>query len=66
MQRAELERVKAERGALLASLAALRGDGGRSGGELQQEDIRLLRRELEAKRGRLNDLRRATRELAET
>lgn len=60
LQRAELERVKAERAALLDSLAKLRNDVGKSGGELQQEDIRLLRHELEAKQEKLNELRRAT------
>lgn len=65
-QRVELERVKAERATLLASLAKLRADQGKSGGELQQEDIRLLRRELEAKQEKLNELRRATHELTET
>ncbi len=39
---------------------------GKSGGELQQEDIRLLRRELEAKQEKLNELRRATHELSTT
>lgn len=65
-QRADLERVKAERASLLASLAKLRGDQGKSGGELQQEDIRLLRRELAAKQEKLNELRRATHELSDT
>lgn len=58
--------MKAERSALLASLARLRADSGKSGGELQQEDIRLLRRELEAKMDKLNELRRANRELTDT
>ncbi len=65
-QRAELERAKAERAALLASLAKLRGDAGKGGGELQQEDIRLLRRELEAKQEKLNELRQATSALDDT
>lgn len=65
LQRAELERVKAERASLLASLAKLRGDAGKSGGELQQEDIRALRRELEAKKEKLNELRRSTHTLEE-
>ncbi|EFN52866.1 hypothetical protein CHLNCDRAFT_138354 [Chlorella variabilis] len=64
--RAELEKVKAERATLLTSLARLRADTGKSGGELQQEDIRLLRRELEAKQDKLNELRRVTRELTDT
>ncbi|KAL4440036.1 hypothetical protein ABPG75_003037 [Micractinium tetrahymenae] len=64
--RAELERVKAERATLLDSLAKLRNDAGKSGGELQQEDIRLLRRELEAKKEKLNELRRAATALDET
>lgn len=65
-QRAELEKVKAERAALLDSLAKLRADVGKSGGELQHEDIRLLRRELAAKQEKLNELRRATHELSDT
>ncbi|PRW33225.1 outer dynein arm-docking complex subunit 1 [Chlorella sorokiniana] len=64
--RADLEKVKAERAALLDSLAKLRADVGKSGGELQQEDIRLLRRELAAKQEKLNELRRATHELSDT
>lgn len=66
LQRAELEHVKAERAALLGSLAKLRNDAGKSGGELQQEDIRLLRRELEVKKEKLNELRRATTALDDT
>jgi hypothetical protein len=66
VQRSELEKVKAERSALLASLAALRADSGKSGSELQQEDVALLRREIEAKKDKLNELRRGTRELADT
>lgn len=65
-QRAELERAKAERAALLASLAKLRSDAGKGGGELQQEDIRLLRREVEAKQEKLNELRQATSALDDT
>lgn len=38
---------------------------GKSGGELQQEDIRLLRRELAAKQEKLNELRRATHDLSD-
>lgn len=60
MQRAELERVKAERASLLESLAKLHMDQGKSGGSLQQEDIRLLRREIEAKKEKLNELHEAT------
>lgn len=66
LQRADLEKVKAERAALLDSLAKLRADVGKSGGELQQEDIRLLRRELAAKQEKLNELRRATHDLSDT
>ncbi|KAL4854466.1 hypothetical protein ACK3TF_004820 [Chlorella vulgaris] len=64
--RAELEKVKAERATLLTSLGRLRADTGKSGGELQQEDIRLLRAELEAKQEKLNELRRATREMTDS
>lgn len=50
---------------MLGSLARLRADTGKSGGELQQEDVRLLRGELGAKMDKLNELRRANRELTD-
>lgn len=49
--------MKRERRTLLASLAALKNDQGKGGSELQQEDIGRLRRELEAKKEKVNELR---------
>lgn len=57
LQREEVAEVKAERAALLASLAALKGDPGRAGGELQREDVRLLRKDLVVKLQKLNELK---------
>jgi hypothetical protein len=56
----ELEAVKRERTALLASLAALKQDQGKAGGELQLDDARRLRRELELKQTKLNELKQVT------
>lgn len=49
--------MKAERAAMLASLAALKRDPGKAGGELQREDVRLLRRDLVLKLQKLNELK---------
>jgi len=57
LQREELAEVKAERANLLASLAALKRDTGKAGGELQQDDIAHLRRDLELKQQKLNELK---------
>ncbi|CAL8470112.1 g9654 [Coccomyxa elongata] len=45
--RLELESAKRERRALMDSLAALKGDQGKAGSDLQEADISRLRRELE-------------------
>lgn len=52
-----MEAVKRERASLMASLAALKGDTGKAGGELQQDDIAHLRRDLELKQLKLNELK---------
>lgn len=57
VQRAELEEVKRERAALMSSLAALKGEQAQGGGELQQQDIARLRRDLHLKRHKLNQLK---------
>lgn len=57
LQKEELAEVKAERANLLASLAALKRDTGKAGGELQQDDIAHLRRDLELKQQKLNELK---------
>lgn len=56
MQNMELERVKKERAALLKSLAALKADQGKSGADMQNEDIKILRNELAMKKEKLNEL----------
>ena len=58
-QRQEIEAVKQERESLMATLAALRTDTGNAGGELQQDDISHLRRDLELKLQKLNELTQA-------
>ena len=54
----ELEAVKKERTQLMASLAQIKADSGKAGGELQAEDVRRLRKELELKLQKLNELKR--------
>ena len=49
--------MKRERRGLMASLAALKGDQGKGGSELQAEDVARLRHETEAKKDVLNQLR---------
>ena len=49
--------MKRERENLMATLGALRTDTGKAGGELQQDDIAHLRRDLELKLKKLNELR---------
>ena len=56
LQNLELEHVKKERAALLKSLAALKADQGRSGADMQNEDIKILRIELAQKKEKLNEL----------
>ena len=58
LQRMELEAVKKERTQLMASLAQIKADSGKAGGELQAEDVRRLRKELELKLQKLNELKR--------
>ncbi|CAL5218617.1 g317 [Coccomyxa viridis] len=53
----ELESVKRERRALMDSLAALKADQGKAGSERQMSDIARLRRELESKQEKMNELR---------
>lgn len=59
LQRLELESAKRERRALMDSLAALKGDQGKAGSDLQEADISRLRRELEVKQEKINELRQA-------
>eukprot|EP00891_Asterochloris_glomerata_P003644 jgi/Astpho2/3644/fgenesh1_pg.00059_%23_6_t len=61
VQRMELEAVKKERTQLMASLAQIKADSGKAGGELQAEDVRRLRKELELKLQKLNELKRESR-----
>ncbi len=56
-QRMELESVKRERAGLLQSLASLKADQGKSGRDLQSDDIRRLRKEMELKKDKVNELR---------
>ncbi|KAK9916032.1 hypothetical protein WJX75_007588 [Coccomyxa subellipsoidea] len=58
--RTELESAKRERRALMDSLAALKGDQGKAGSELQMADITRLRRELEVKQEKINEIRQAS------
>lgn len=65
MQRIEMEAVKRERAQLLAQLARAKSEGGKAGGDAQQEDIRRLRRDLSLKKDKLNDIRRVRHGLLE-
>lgn len=56
LQKLELESVKRERRTLMDSLASLKADQGKAGSELQMQDIARLRREVEAKQEKLNEL----------
>ena len=58
VQRMELEAVKRERSHLMASLAEIKTQSGKAGGELQQEDVRRLRKEVELKMEKLNEIRK--------
>ena len=53
--------MKLERESLMATLGALRTDTGKAGGELQQDDIAHLRRDMELKLKKLNELTQACR-----
>ena len=59
LQKLELESVKRERRALMDSLASLKADQGKAGSERQMADIIRLRRELESKQEKINELRQA-------
>ena len=60
MQRIEMEAVKRERSHLMASLAEIKTQSGKAGGELQQEDVRRLRKEVEIKMQKLNEIRKVS------
>ena len=49
--------MKRERASLLQSLASLKADQGKSGRDLQSDDIRRLRKEMELKKDKVNELR---------
>jgi len=57
----ELEKVKMERKTLVHSILAARDQAGTAGGEAQHNDIKSLRREIEMKKAKLNELREETR-----
>ena len=63
LQRIELEAVKRERSHLMASLAEIKTQSGKAGGELQQEDVRRLRKEVELKMEKLNEIRKVRTDL---
>lgn len=50
--------MKRERSHLMASLAEIKTQSGKAGGELQQEDVRRLRKEVELKMEKLNEIRK--------
>jgi chromosome segregation ATPase len=54
--RMELEKVKQERAVLIQSIAVVKSQSGTAGGEAQQNDIKSLRREIELKKAKLNEL----------
>ena len=56
-QNQELEAVKRERASLLKSLAALKASQEKTGAKIQEEDIKLLRQELDVKMAKVNELR---------
>lgn len=66
MQRQEMAAVKAERARLLEQLTLVKTDPGKAGGELQQADIGNLRREVEAKKAKLNEIHEVSKPLAGT
>ncbi|KAG2493525.1 hypothetical protein HYH03_008339 [Edaphochlamys debaryana] len=59
--RLELEKIKNERQVLLDSIKLVKAQAGTAGGEAQQNDIRSLRRELELKKAKLNEIREEVR-----
>jgi hypothetical protein len=54
--RRELEKVKTEREKLTTSISNARSQAGTAGGEAQQNDIKSLRKELEMKKSKLNEI----------
>lgn len=48
--------MKAERARLLEQLTLVKTDPGKAGADLQQDDILKLRREVEIKKAKLNEL----------
>ena len=44
----------------MASLAEIKTQSGKAGGELQQEDVRSLRKEVEIKMEKLNEIRKVS------
>ena len=56
-QNLELEAVKRERASLFKSLAALKTSQEKTGAKIQEDDIRVLRQELDAKMSKVNELR---------
>lgn len=54
--RRELEKVKTEREKLTTSISNARAQAGTAGGEAQQNDIKSLRKELEMKKSKLNEI----------
>ena len=44
----------------MASLAEIKTQSGKAGGELQQEDVRRLRKEVEIKMEKLNEIRKVS------
>jgi hypothetical protein len=62
----ELEKVKREREVLMNSIMAARDQAGTAGGEAQMNDIRSLRKEIELKKAKLNELREETKRCVAT
>ena len=59
-QNLELEAVKRERASLFKSLAVLKTSQEKTGAKIQEDDIRVLRQELDAKMSKVNELREVT------
>ena len=57
LQNLELEAVKRERASLFKSLAVLKTSQEKTGAKIQEDDIRVLRQELDAKMSKVNELR---------
>lgn len=52
--------MKAERSRVLGSLAKVKREAAKSGSELQQQDITHLRRDVELKQQKLNELKQVS------